>query len=241
MDKRLKAFLGLAFAAGTFYACGDGDIIKSDENEEVGLQQVLHNKVDVNDALLACLADSLGCKLEMEGAPEIEIPESSSSEEAPVASSSSVAGQTPVSSASDDEPIIIVPTLSSSSGAGAIQSSQSSLGMKKVAGNCKISNSSPEKIKDKVTYTFGQIGKTPTLETLDWNIPEDASLETTIEGLTMAVTVTYATAGAKTPVTVVANKGLDSEGSVIKCAAPNVVGPAVPGACVQAHLLAQMI
>lgn len=237
MGKGIKFGSAVCVIAAAFSACGDGEIIQSGVDEEVGLQQVLHNRVSVDDALRACLNDSLGCKLDMENAPVSEKPASSASENVEETSSATAVVTSSASTVTSngstaDDPIIIVPVYGSSTSGenpAVTSSSGTSYGMKTVSGRCTVSPSSAEKKKGQVTYTFTQVGTTPTLETLDWLIPDDATVSSTIEGLTKTVTVTYANAGTPTAVTVVANKGLPSEGKVVTCAAPKIVGPAVTG------------
>lgn len=228
MSKGIKFVLAASVAA-SFWACGDGEIIQSGVDEEVGLQQVLHNRVLVDDALRACLADSSGCKKDMENAPVTEVPSSDSADNEEAKSSAS----TPSTGGNEDNPTIddppiILPENSGSSGV-ASSSSQGSTAVKGVRGRCFVSPADPEKKKE-VTYSFQQVGSAPTLESLEWTIPEDAEVVTSsIEGLTMEVVVKYAKVGKPSTVSVVPNKGLESQGASVGCGIPTVKGPAVTG------------
>jgi len=81
-------------SALAFWACADGEVITADASEEVALQQVLHNRVTVDDAVNACAADSLGCKLAMENPSEAKAPDAGNNGEGAPENSDSASSTT---------------------------------------------------------------------------------------------------------------------------------------------------
>lgn len=69
-------------AALAFWACADGEVITADASEEVALQQVLHNRVTVEEAIASCNGNE-ACVAEMTDAPAADAPDSPKDEGAP--------------------------------------------------------------------------------------------------------------------------------------------------------------
>lgn len=69
-------------AALAFWACADGEVITADASEEVALQQVLHNRVTVEEAIASCNGNE-ACVAEMTDAPAADAPDSPKDEGSP--------------------------------------------------------------------------------------------------------------------------------------------------------------
>lgn len=91
-------------AALAFWACADGEVITADASEEVALQQVLHNRVTVEEAIASCNGNE-ACVAEMTDAPAADAPDSPKDEGAPDNSDngSSLPG---TNSGADNDPVV---------------------------------------------------------------------------------------------------------------------------------------
>lgn len=231
MKKKLVLGFSAACLAGSFWACGSGDVINSDDSLE-GLAVALLDQIDVADAVQKC-GENPQCQAEMANPPDVP---TSSSETAAPTSSTATPGQssavTPRSSMSFNFSSGAIGGLSSaalptSSEAAPIASSSSVTFAPGDLGACAPGKATGE-LNETVTYTFtwnSASGVAPAdmlAATYNWSMPDGTPA--TSSGKKTAST-NYTTSGPKTASVTVTAGGKSQEAS---CGV-NINGAAITG------------
>ncbi len=233
MKKKLVLGISAACLAGSFWACGSGDVINSDDSLE-GLAVALLDQIDVADAVQKC-GENPQCQAEMANPPDV----GPASSETPVAQSSTTTpGQSsavaPKSSMSFNfssggtiggMSSAAVPT--SSADAPVAVSSSSVTFAPGDLGAC-AANSKTGELNETLTYTFtwnSNSGVQPAdimSASYNWTLPDGTPA---VSAGKKTASTTYATSGPKTATLVVAAGGKTQE---VTCGV-NVNGAKITG------------
>lgn len=244
MKKKSVVFgVSAAMASLAFWACGSGEVITFDENLEGVANFTMDNisDADVSMAIANCLADSLGCAIEMRNAGPLPTDfgtasSSSSSQTQNPGSSASI----PWSSIAPQSSMFFTPQTSSSSwsfgghhgNSAEVQSSSSVyVGPGSEYGSC-----APE--KNPINHGEGTTWKFTKVATLDGQIVINADYAWSFDGgaspATSAAhaksnteTITYATSGVKNATLTFTPRG--GSPVAIQCAPLQVNGAAISG------------
>ena len=219
MKKKLVFGLSAAVVSGAFWACGSGEVTNFDENLDGLTLALLYDisDADVAGAIADCLADSLGCAVEMRNAGPLPFTSSESNQSSSRTTQSSSSNQRPQSSVTPQSSMIFTPPSSSgpvfaSSSSTIVEESSSSVyvGPGAEYGSCSpVKNpiNRGEKTAWKMTKNATVDAQVILKADFEWNFAGGEPTKSVKHANTSSDEITYATSGSKTATLVFTPQG----------------------------------